>query len=146
MAGSKKLTSLFDLVAAQVSVPAAKMGDSPTVYASPMTDLTNIGDMLSTLFQVASINDDPEIPAPINLNTAPREVLMCVDGLSEANVDTIIATRPKWGDSSDAPSAEFQSLGWLASQAGIAPSALEEPRKGAHHAVDGFSHADRRPI
>jgi hypothetical protein len=116
------------LVTAKVSVPAAKMGDPATVYSSPMMDLTNLGDTLSTLFQVATMNDDPEIPARINPLTAPREVLLCVDGLSEANVESIIANRPKW-DSSDAPSAEFQSLGWLAAQAGLSVSTLKNLEK-----------------
>lgn len=127
MAGSKKLTSVLDLLGAQVSVPGA-MGKAATVYASPLTDLTTIGDTLTTLFQVATVSEDPEIAARINVNTAPREVLMCIDGLTETDVEAIITARPRWGGV-ELPTTEFQSLGWLASQAKLPIATLKNLEK-----------------
>jgi type II secretory pathway component PulK len=126
-AGSKKLTSLLDLVGAQVSVPGT-MGQPATIYVSPFADAKTAVEMLPALYQATSLNDDPEIPARINVNTAPREVLMCIDGLTEADVETIIGARPKWG-TVETPSAEFQSLAWLASQANLSLTTLKTLEK-----------------
>ncbi len=113
----QKLTSFFDLVATQVSV--AGSGKTPTtVYTSPLYDPSTIGLELPLLYQAASLSDDAEIPARINVNTAPREVLACIDAFTDADVQNILAARPKWGNS-EPPTPEFQTPTWLASQVAL---------------------------
>jgi type II secretory pathway component PulK len=123
-AGSKKFTSLLDLVGSTVTV---KSGQKSIVFTSPLLDPTTLGEAMTTLYQLTSLNDDPEIPARINVNTAPREVLMCLDGLTEENVEAIIQARPSWG--SDTPSADFQSIVWLVSQAKLSMTTLKSLEK-----------------
>ncbi len=123
----QKLTSFFDLVASQVSVPGS--GKTPTkIYNSPLYDQTKIGELLPLLYNSASLSDDAEIPARINVNTAPREVLACIDAFTEADVQTILSSRPKWS-TSEPPSPEFQTPTWLASKAALKLQALRNLEK-----------------
>lgn len=111
---SQKLTSFFDLVNAQVSIPGS--GKKPaTVYTSPISSPEAMTSLLPIMFQAASLNDDAEIPARVNVNTAPREVLAALGLFSDAEVQTILAARPKWS-SSEPPTPEFQTPVWLATQ------------------------------
>jgi DNA uptake protein ComE-like DNA-binding protein len=127
-AASRKLNSFYDLIGAQVSVPNPDRKKPATLYTSPFPSADKLDSTFSLLFQGATLNDDAEIPARININTAPREVLAAIDGLTEADVQNIIALRPKWG-LSEAPSPEFQSPVWLASQGGLSLQTLKSLEK-----------------
>ncbi|MCF7954273.1 MAG: general secretion pathway protein GspK [Phycisphaerae bacterium] len=49
--------------------------------------------------------DDDELPGLVNINTAPKEVLLCLPGLEESDVDSIVAKRADQEDS--------DSITWL---------------------------------
>lgn len=124
----QKLTSFFDLVGSQVSVPNADRRKPATVYSSPLSDLAKLGELLPMLFLSAALNEDAEIPARINVNTAPREVLAAIDAFTDADVQTILSMRPKWS-TSEAPSPEFQTPVWLASKASFKLQTLRNLEK-----------------
>jgi hypothetical protein len=57
-----------------------------------------------------TVQPTPVIQGRININTAPREVLLTIDGLSEDDVNAIVAARP------EVPSADRATPAWLLSQ------------------------------
>ena len=93
-----------------------------------MNEASKIRELLPQLYLWASLNEDAEIPARINVNTAPREVLLTIAGFSDADVQTIIAMRPKWS-ASEPPGPEFQTPAWLASDATLKLSTLRSLEK-----------------
>src|SRR5207253_1840692 len=66
----------------------------------------------------------PEMPARINVNTAPQAVLLALPGLSDADVQMILDTRPS-ASSTDAPDPIFSTPAWLIVQANLTPSKLK---------------------
>jgi type II secretory pathway component PulK len=108
---SKKIGSLFDLVNAQVTVPGKDKQPS-VVYSSPLNDATQQQALLPKLFKAATTFEGTEIPARINVNTAPREVLLGIPGVSEADADAILANRHSWS-SDTGPDEVDETLAWL---------------------------------
>ncbi len=64
-----------------------------------------IADMITT-------NRSNTLRGRINVNTAPREVLLCLDGLTESDVDALISKRPA--------SRASTSMSWVADALGAA--------------------------
>jgi hypothetical protein len=64
-----------------------------------------------------------EIPARINVNTAPRTVLSGLPGLSSADVENIIEHRPSFS-SAEPPDPIYQTPAWLITQANFSPQTL----------------------
>ena len=58
-----------------------------------LADFKLIADLITT-------NTAKVIPGLININTAPKEVLMCLPGLAEGDADSLIAARPTGGTTS----------------------------------------------
>jgi type II secretory pathway component PulK len=104
-------SSVFDLVDIQVNVGSSK---SPKYYLSPLNDPARQKELLPALLKYATL-DDPvektEIIPRINVNTAPREVLLTLPGLTEADVDNIIAVR------SSLDAEAMQTPAWLLTEA-----------------------------
>jgi len=65
-----------------------------------------------------------ELPAKINVNTAPKEVLVTLPGLTDADADAIIAKRPQY-DGGDAPDTTFATIAWLLQDGSIPISTLQ---------------------
>jgi type II secretory pathway component PulK len=71
--------------------------------------------------------NSPEIPAGINVNTAPRAVLSALlptFGLTDTDVQNIIDHRPS-PNSPDAPDSIFQTPAWLITEANFTPANLK---------------------
>jgi type II secretory pathway component PulK len=68
--------------------------------------------------------DLPEIPARVNVNTAPREVLLALPGLSEPDVDKILEKRPKLS-ATEAPPDIYQTQAWLLTEGVLNLSTLQ---------------------
>jgi hypothetical protein len=77
------------------------------------------------LFQTTTVFAATEIPARVNVNTAPLEVLTALPGLSTADVTAIMAAQPQYG-SADAPASQYMTPAWLVTQANISPSKLSK--------------------
>ena len=101
--GSNQLSSILDLIGAQVKIQPQTQpqgqgqgqGQSqPTTLQSPFTNSS--GDMttyLPTLMDCTTVNAAPEIVGRININLAPKAVLMAIPGMTSDIVDDIIARR-----------------------------------------------------
>ncbi len=124
MKGSNKINSLFDLVKTQVSVPAKNQKDPALLYSCPLNDVTQQRALLPKLFETVSAKADAEVPARININTAPKEVLQSLKGLGDTDVQNILSRRPR--PSAGAPDAIFQTPAWLLTEVGIKLETLKQ--------------------
>ena len=122
-AGSK-INSLWQLVNATVVIPATGQGQLPTVYTSPLADQSNQANLLPKVFGLTTVTQGNEIPARINVNTAPFEVLSTIAELSLDNVNAIMTMRPNLSDASSADPI-FQTPAWLLTQAKLDPTLLQ---------------------
>lgn len=126
--GSKKIASLFDLVNSQVSIPGKGKNDPATVFQSPLNDAAKRRELLPKLFEYATIFQESEIPARVNVNTASREVLAAVPEISSIDVESIVALRPKMS-SSEPPDPIFQTPAWLLTEAKLTTGTLKKLEK-----------------
>lgn len=115
--GSKPFISIFDLIESKIIIPK-KVGNTTvnTVYTSPLADPAKQRELLPKLFAIATMSADPEMPARININTAPMAVLSCIPGLTPEDVQKIVATRPN-PFSTDPPGEAYSSPAWLLTEA-----------------------------
>ncbi|MBW3597194.1 MAG: general secretion pathway protein GspK [Planctomycetes bacterium] len=85
--------------------------DDATIYESPFPeDPVAMAAYLPILLDNVSVNASAWIPGRINVNQAPRTLLLGVPGLSEEIVDTIIAER-QMEDPGEDPNRRFET--WL---------------------------------
>lgn len=99
------LSTPLDLVGARVIV-------DQTAYQSPITtakDAANI-ERLYTLLDYASTSASTTIIGRVNVNTAPRAVLLALPGISAADVQKIMSERP---DPEKQLPAEYRHATWL---------------------------------
>jgi hypothetical protein len=92
-----RIRSLMDLINTQITLPKAAdaKADDPTVIAySPLNDPTQRNTLLAKLMDTATVQQAIEMVPRINVNTAPREVLLAVPSMTEAMVDALITQRP----------------------------------------------------
>jgi type II secretory pathway component PulK len=129
---SNSFNSLFDLVGAQISIdgpdPNNKKKTITTVYSSPLNDASQLADQLPKLFSGATLVDGPEIPARVNVNTAPMAVLAALPGLNDSDVQNIMSTRPQLS-STDVANPNFNSVAWLLTDAQISVTKLRNLEK-----------------
>lgn len=141
----RAISSLFDLVNSSVAVPmpsgtGGNTGTSQTgpgmamrqqgtgnqsttvTFPSPLNDLGTQRQLLPILLDRVTTVRDAELPARVNVNTAPREVLLALPGLTESDVQAIMDYRP----SASATEVEtiYQTPAWLMTEANIRPETL----------------------
>jgi hypothetical protein len=126
------ISSLYKLINAQVSIPAdpSQGQTQPTIYPSPMSDASSIKQYLPQLIDKLTTKKSSNLPARINVNTAPTAVLSALSDstgtpiLDQATVQTIVSTRPA-PSSMGAPDAIFRTPAWLVTEAGVSPTKME---------------------
>jgi len=121
------VSSLFDLVNSSVTIPSDTPRALPTILRSPMQDPGALRQLLPTLLDKTTRVNSSEIPARINVNTAPSAVLSAVlSGLqvSDTDAQSIIAHRPSM-TSADTPDPIFQTPAWLITEANLTPATLK---------------------
>jgi len=92
----RRITNFLDLVTARVTLPQipGSPPDAPRiVVSSPLADPEKFAAMFGELMDVATTTTNVELTPRINLNTAPREVLMAVPGMTEEEADAIVSQR-----------------------------------------------------
>jgi type II secretory pathway component PulK len=122
---AQKINSLFDLVGASVAI-RQQGARQPTVYRSPLqaNDLQTLRDKLAVLLDTVSTSANLELPARININTAPQAVLAALPGLTDANVQQILQHQP--GSSTDASQAAlYRTPVWLITEANLSASLVK---------------------
>jgi len=126
---SQKISSFFDLVTAQVSIAGKDPKKDPTViYKSPLSDAAVRRELLPKLFQAATIFQESDLPARINVNTAPQAVLAALPDLTDSDVQTIMSVRPALG-ADQAPDPIFDTPAWLLTEAKLKTDTLKKLEK-----------------
>lgn len=118
-----RISSLSSLISASVVVTANDKKSRSKIITSPLADLTNSRDLLGLMFDKLTTQANADLPARVNVNTAPREVMLSLPGMTEAGVDDIISKRPQIAGG--APLDLFYTTpAWLLTDAGITPQAM----------------------
>ena len=124
----QRISSLFALISATVSAQmpsqngassggGGKGGNSqsqsPTLsFKSPLADQAKQVDMLGKMLDKTTTQQGAELPAKVNVNTAPRSVLLALPGITEADADSIEAKRPQYLNG-ESPDPKFATIAWL---------------------------------
>lgn len=111
-AGNTKFVQILDLIGAKTQVPGAD-GESPTVLSSPFP-LEGLGVFLPKLMDLTTTSQAKVIPGRININQAPRAILMGIPGLTEEIVNAILEKRETAPDGSN-PNHNYET--WLIAEA-----------------------------
>ncbi len=119
--GLRSLSSLFELVDTQVEIPGRGDEAPPQRFGSPLsTGAESLRTNLPLVFDQCTTRQAAEIPARINVNTAPRAVLEALPVFRDQPelVQSILDQRPPL-DSIDAPDPIYDTLAWLVTDAGV---------------------------
>jgi len=109
--GETRITQVLDLVGKRVQARLA--GGQTVILDSPFpADLLALPTYLPTLMDNCTANPSPSIPGRININQAPRAILLGIPGMTPELVDQIIETRVPFPSSAD-EAARFQHETWL---------------------------------
>jgi DNA uptake protein ComE-like DNA-binding protein len=108
-----QITQVLDLVGKNVQARFA--GESqPVVLASPFaTELIAMSLYLPQLMDGCTANPGQMIPGRININQAPREILMGIPGITEELVDQIIDQRGTAATSGQEENEALRHETWL---------------------------------
>jgi type II secretory pathway component PulK len=132
--GGQTIPSLYALINAKVTIPASSPQDQPTTYASPMSDSGSIAQYLPQILDQLTTSKAANLPARINVNTAPMAVLSALSTgsssgstpiLDPGTVQTILATRPQYSAGAAADPI-FQTPAWLITQANLPVSTVQQ--------------------
>ena len=110
--GSNKLTQVLDLIGAKVQLPAADGGDAKIIAPVFPETLAEMMVYMPILMDNVAVNAQPTIPGRININQAPRAILMGIPGMTETIVAEILNQR-SFESTSDAEAAARQHETWL---------------------------------
>lgn len=137
----RRLKSLLDLRTARITLPRPQNApaETPTfVVTSPLSDSTKLPALLGTLLDLTTTTTVVEMPPRININTAPREVLMSLigvaggtgstgsaAGLTPADVDAIINLRQGLNPADPAT----LTGAWLLQEGGISADVFKKLEK-----------------
>ena len=84
----KTIASLYEMIGTSVNIQD-KQGNI-IQYDCPLNDEGTLRQLLPLLLDTASTHSNPEIPARVNVNTAPLYVLAGLPGLVQSDVETIV--------------------------------------------------------
>jgi DNA uptake protein ComE-like DNA-binding protein len=114
-----KITSLYSLVTATVSVRVKTGGSERTIsLPSPLQNASQQQQLLPVLLDETTTSPNAELPPRINVNTASQVVLSALPGLTDSDVQAILTNRPQLS-AMTAPDPSFQTPAWLITSAGI---------------------------
>ena len=96
--GTRKLSSTMTLYGTQIPLPPppSPPGRPPNpapVVTSPLNDPARLAQLLPLLLDKTSASTGYELSPRVNVNSAPREVLLALPGLLDADADAMIAAR-----------------------------------------------------
>jgi type II secretory pathway component PulK len=124
----KSIASLYELIGTGVNIPNQQKGMSH--YECPLNDPDTMRQLLPLLIDTATTNPNLELPARINLNTAPAAVLAALPGLRN-NPDLlqiILENRPTpWTNPN--PDPIYQTPAWLITEANLPPILVQQFEK-----------------
>jgi DNA uptake protein ComE-like DNA-binding protein len=93
-AGQTKISQILDLIGKKTQVRFSG-SNQPVVLASPFpAELVPMSMYMHKLMDNLTVTTGAVIPGRININQAPRAILMGIPGITEEMVDQILDTRP----------------------------------------------------
>lgn len=116
----RAIASLYELVNAYVSIPGEGENAPATIYPSPLNDAGMQRELLPLLLDSCTTVRDAELPARVNVNTAPLAVLDALPGMQEGDAQVIVQRRPPAGSSDPI----YQTPAWLITEAGLDPQQM----------------------
>lgn len=121
----RSIASRWEMVNTTISwtVTTGRQQQTITV-ASPLNDPTTLKEVLPLLFDKTTTQQGSVLPARVNVNTAPREVLAALPGLTDADVQSILDHRPTPG-STDPTDTTYVSVAWLLTEANLDTNKLK---------------------
>jgi hypothetical protein len=120
------IASFYDLINAKVNV-AGRQGKL-TRYISPLNDAGTRRVTLPQLLDKATTVKDSDLPARVNVNTAPAVVLAALPGLSTSDVQQILDQRPSRAGT-ETPDDIFSTTAWLMTEANFPAEKLKNLEK-----------------
>ena len=126
---SRRLSSLFELVNVVIEVPSSgSRGGTPpppTLYESPFQDTDQLTELMPKLWNACTTTQDTDLPARVNVTTAPEGVLAALPGINgdQEIVQAILAGRPD-PLSTDVPDPIYDTPTWLLTETELAPDTL----------------------
>lgn len=126
--GNRIKTSVLTLVNGYIELPKpadAKPDDPTPVAYSPLLDPAKRATMLPALMDRTTVKQAVEMVPRINVNTAPREVLMAVPGMTDAYADAIVSGRQSQPPGDPA----YVSGAWLVASNTLPASACQAMEK-----------------
>src|SRR5207237_10772752 len=86
----------------------------------PLNDKSQARDLLPKMLDKLTTSADQDVPARVNVNTAPKLVLTALPGLTDSNVSTIMSSRQ-----TTSTDPIYQTTAWLYTEAGLTPDVLK---------------------
>ncbi len=131
-----KISSVLALYNTQVTLPKPpapagqqQQQNTPTVVVrSPLNDQTTLNQLLPQLLDQTTARTGFEITPRVNVNTAAPEVLAALPGLTQDDVDAIVAARGSQG-SQDPTDPATTTGAWLVTQANLKVSTFQTIEK-----------------
>jgi DNA uptake protein ComE-like DNA-binding protein len=128
----RNVESIYDLIATaerDVEFPITRREgrrEITTYYRSPLSkeDLTALRELLPLLFDKTTTRTEMELPARVNINTAPREVLLAFPNIAEDLVQDILDLRPG-PDMDQGQAALYRTPAWLITEADLDPQVVK---------------------
>ncbi|UUO04480.1 type II secretion system protein GspK [Blastopirellula sp. J2-11] len=110
--------SALDLIDAVVSVSPSSGGGQSSgqngqtqMMKSPFQQL-NAAQWMPDFMELLTVNESPIIPGRININQAPRELLVAIPGMTEEAAEAIIANRVPVADEEN-PMRAYETWIWM---------------------------------
>ncbi len=136
----RSISSLYELINSSVTISSSSsqtmvsqsgrdtvvvttQEQTSVTYSSPLNDAGQLEQLLPVLLDKVTTVRGNEIPARVNINTAPAAVLAALPGLTEADVQMILSMRPDPADT-DPPDPIFETPAWLLTDANLQPQTL----------------------
>lgn len=116
-----KVKTVLGLADTKVTLPVPKGAPKDTAaktVAGPLNDVAKRKELLPKLLDAVTTSEDFEMLPRLNVTTAPREVLLGLPGLTEAEVDAIISAR----GSLTAGDVATTTGAWLVTAANLTPA------------------------
>jgi type II secretory pathway component PulK len=115
----RSLASRYELVNSSVSFTTGSGRNQRTVtVASPLNDPAKLRQLLPVLLNQTTTQRNTELPARVNVNTAPMEVLAALPGMTDADVQAIIQHRPSYANGGGTD-ATYETVAWLLTEANL---------------------------
>ncbi len=124
----QNISSLYQLIGSEVEISRrnAEGRRETTRYRSPLQkeDVDGLSEDLPAILDKLTATQEQELSPRININTAPREVLMTLPNVTEADVQVILDHQPG-PDLDSVECAIYRTPAWLITEAGFSVDVVQ---------------------